>query len=95
MFFPSSSCDTHQRTHPSNHGDDLLYWGDAVLRPDPTRCYLGLVSDSAHRAVVYEREHALTVVARDELCWDADVIDVRVTGATSHLEDTKGAFAIL
>lgn len=56
--------------------------------------YLGLVSDGAHAAVVYESEHALTVVARDELCWHADVIDVRVTGATSHLKDKRAFFSI-
>lgn len=61
----------------------------------PDRCrYLWLVSDGAHAAVVYESEHALTVVARDELCWDADVVDVRVAGATSHLKDTEADFGI-
>lgn len=48
--------------------------------------HLGLVADCGKAAVVDEGEHALAVVARDELHRNTDAVDVRVTRATSHLK---------
>lgn len=96
MFFPNNSCDRRQRGHPISPEDELLHW--AVLSCDASHGhgrYLGLVADRAHAAVVYEREHALTVVARNELCWHTYVVDVRVTGATSHLKEERADFGML
>lgn len=49
-------------------------------------CHLGLVADGGMAAVVDEGEHALAVVARDELHRNTDAVDVCVTWATSHLK---------
>lgn len=48
--------------------------------------HLGLVADGGEAAVVDEGEHALAVVARDELHGNADAVDVCVARATSHLK---------
>lgn len=48
--------------------------------------HLGLVADSGQAAMVDESEHALAVVARDELHGNADAVDVCVARATSHLK---------
>lgn len=39
--------------------------------------------------MVYEGEHALAVMARDELHWYTDTVDVCVAWATSHLKGKK------
>lgn len=52
-----------------------------------SKSYLGLVADSSQAAVVYEGERALAVMARDELHWNTDTVDVCVTWAASHLKE--------
>lgn len=53
------------------------------------KVHLGLVADWGHTAMIYEGEHALAVVAGDELYRNADAVQVCVTRATGDLQKTE------
>lgn len=91
IFLPSKSCDRQQVKQLSLAQETLTPYRADI----PTSCcaYLWLVADSGHAAVVYKGEHALAVMAWDELHWNTDAVDVCVAWATSHLKK-KGFFCI-